>query len=380
MRHAALLLALFLLLPGSALATTVRTDEFVNITESPSDNAYLAGGEVRINAPLPEDLMVAAGNLFVFAPVAGDLSAAAGTIELSAPMEGDVRVAGGRILISEAIAGDLAAFGGYVRVAGMTGDVNVAGGTVELVGGAQGPVSAYGGTIVLSGEFSGDVHVVASDKIVVEEGTVILGTLEYNAPQEAVIPESARVDGGVVYIGSASFLPTAEEAQAFALAGVGIFLLVRLIAVVLAAGLLAGLFPVFSRRIVDDVLSRSFSGFMRTFVIGLAVMLLTPVAVILLLASFVGMGLAALIGIAYIFLLLLSYFFAAIIAGAALARGVFKRDTVLWRDGALGMLVLYVAGIVPVAGFLIGFILSAAALGSIVSTAYAFAFGTKEAS
>ncbi len=377
MRYAALLALLFLL-PSVVLAATVRADQLVEVIESPADNAYLAGGEVRITVALPEDLIAAAGMLRITAPIGGDLSAAGGTIELGAPVSGDVRVAGGRILISDAVAGDLAAFGGYVRVAGEPGDVNVAGGSVELVGGARGPVSAYGGIVMLQGEFADDVHVVASDRIVIGEDTIIHGTLEYNAPQEAVIPESAELSA-VEYVGSASFLPTAEEAQAFALAGVGIFLIVRLIAVVLASGLLAGLFPVFSRKVVDEVLAHSFSGFMRALVIGLAVMFLTPILVVLLLASFVGMGLAALIGLGYVFLLLLAYFFAAIVAGSALARATSKRESVLWRDGALGMLVLYIIGIVPVAGFLIGLILSAAALGAIISIAYAFAFG-KEAS
>lgn len=371
----ALILA-FVMLPASLHAASIEADRSLEITESPVDNAYVAGGEVRILAPLPADLLAAAGTLRVFAPVAGDAFLLGGTVEVGAPVAGDVRTAGGHITVTESVAGDLAAFGGFVRVVGTAGNINVAGGTIELLGGARGPVTAYGGSVTLSGEFAGNVHVVASDRITIAEGTIIRGVLEYNAPQEAGIPESADITGGIRYVGSAAFLPTAEEAQAYALAGIGIFLVVRVIAAMLAAGLVTGLFPTFSRRLTNTVLDHSFQGFMRVTIIGLGIMLLTPLLIFLLLVSFVGIGLAALTTVLYALLLILAYLFAAAILGSAIARFVFKRTTVLWHDAALGMLVLYLIGLIPVIGFLVAFILSAATLGAIFSLFQTFAFGT----
>lgn len=372
-RLAALLL--ILLVPGASLGATLAADDSVNVSVSPTDNAYLAGTEVRVNAALPADLLVAAGTLLLTAPVAGDALVAAGTVDLAAPVAGDVRAAGGRVVIEGDVGGDVAVLGGVVSITGRGKEVRAAGGTVEITKGAAGPVTVYGGSVYLSGEFAGDVSVVASDHITLGEGTVIAGVFEYNAPQEASIPGSAVITGGIRYTGSAAFLPTAEEAKTFALAGVGVFLVVRLVALMLAAGLLAGLFPVFSRRLAEETLTHSWKRFVLLMLLGFALMVATPVLIILLLATFVGIGIALLVGAAYLLALLMAYLFAALLAGALVMRFFAKRLSVSWKSAILGTLILYLLGFIPGVGFFFGFILAAASLGALGLLFFRFAFG-----
>lgn len=368
----------FLLAPVVVFGATVVADESLNVSISPADNAYLAGTEVRVNAPLPADLLVVAGTLLVTAPVAGDVLVGAGAVDLVAPVSGDVRVFGGRIVIEGDVGGDMAAVGGVVAISGKGKEVRVAGGTVELRDGASGPVTIYGGSVYLSGEFRGDVKVVASDHVTLGEETTIRGVFSYNAPQEAGIPASATIIGGVTYTGSSSFLPTAEEAHTFALAGVGVFFLVRLVAGALAAGLIAGIFPMLARRVADTALTRSWKRFVLLMLLGFAIMVVTPVLVIFLIASFVGIGIAALVGTAYLFALLLSYLYAALLAGTTFVHIAFKRTSVSWKSAVLGMVLLYLISLIPVAGFLITFVLTAVALGTLTLLFYNFVFGRSE--
>jgi cytoskeletal protein CcmA (bactofilin family) len=374
MRLAALLV---LLLPLSVGAATLEADTSVEVTEPPLGNSYLAGSEVKVDAPLPGDLIAAAGTLLVLAPVEGDGLLAAGTIELAGPFSGDVRAAGGSVRVGDAITGELAVLAGRLRVDGPVGEVRAAGGTLDLLSGAGGTVEAYGGTITLAGEFMGNVRVVASDQVILSEGTIIHGAFEYNAPQEALIPASAVLEGGTSYIGSSSFLPTTEEAETFALAGIGIFFLVRLVAAMLAAGLVTGLFLGFARNIVETA-ERSPKRFLLLTLLGFAVAVATPILIILLLASFVGIGIAAVLGATYVLLLLLGYLYAAVIAGSLFARAVLKRPGVSWRSAAFGMLLLYLLGLIPGAGILITFVLSSAAIGAICVIFYRFSFGRDE--
>lgn len=368
------ILSLALLAPLSLFAATVDTDRSIEVTTTPDGNLYLAGGDVRIQIPLPQDLLVAAGTLKVSEVVSGDVSALGGTIDITAPIKGDLRAAGGHITISEAVSGDVAVFGSFIRVAAPIGEANIAGGSIEIVGGAEGPVSLYGGTIALGGAFTEDVHVVASDRIIVLPGTVITGTLTYNAPQETVIPEDALIEGGVRYVGSAAFLPTAEEAQAYALAGLGIFFAVRVIAAMLMAGLVVGLFRSLAQTVISPIVRDRFRGFIKVFIIGLLLLLLVPLVLALLLMSFVGIGVAFILGTAFILALLLSYVYAATALGYAvlgLSRG---RTEVIWQDALLGVFLLFVLGLIPVIGFLVFFVLFCAALGSLVSLIYTKAF------
>jgi hypothetical protein len=108
--------------------------------------------------------------------------------------------------------------------------------------------------------------------------------------------------------------------------------------------------------------------------LGFAVIVATPVFILLLVFSFVGIGLALLIGAAYLLLILLAYIYACVLAGAALARGVFKRSLVTWKVAILGALTLQLIGVIPVIGSIVIFILCAASLGVRVATGYRFAF------
>lgn len=370
-----LVILLLLVTPSSALAATVRADTAITITEPTEGNAYLAASDIRVLEAVTGDLVVAGGTIDASAPISGDALIAGGTIGISAPIAGDVRIAGGRVFLGAPIEGELAAFAGHLTVASSSKEIWAAGGVVEVQGGAKGPVTIYAGTARLAGVFEGDVKVVASENVILAEGTVIKGVLEYNAPQEALIPASATVEGGIQYIGSASFLPTAEEAQTFALAGIGIFFLVRMVSAMLAAGLVVGLFPEFSRRLVEEALGRSARRFLMRALLGFAFVVAVPVLVILLLASFVGVGIAALLGAFYLLAIMLAYLFAGLLAGSMFSQAVLKRPGISWRSAAFGMLLLYLIGLIPVFGFVVSALLAAASLGAMIALMYRFCFG-----
>ncbi|MEA2701369.1 MAG: hypothetical protein QOE22_78 [Candidatus Parcubacteria bacterium] len=369
---------LILLFPLTGLAATFVSENELTLSEPVPDNAYVAGANVSVSTDLPADLTVAGGTVGIYAPVTGDVLAAGGTVVIERPVGGDVRAASGRINISSDVAGDVAAAGGTVTVSGKARGVYLFGGTLAVTGGASGPVTLYGSDITLSGDFSGDVEIIASDHFTIGENTHIAGTLRYNAPEQAAIPASAKIDGGATYTGSYAYVPTKEEARKFALAGAGIFLVVRTLAGMIVAGLLVGLFPTFAGRIADLALT---SGGRRTALfalLGFGLFVASPLLILLLLLSFVGAGIGLLLGILYLLLLLLAYIYAGIIAGAALRRHALarfsSRTEISWRDAVLGVLVLNLIGFVPVVGPLVKFFLAIAAAGILASLAYRFAF------
>lgn len=368
------LIALFLLLaPVSTTAATFLVDRTLVVTEPPTENAYVSGATVRIDAPVSGDLAAAAGTLVILEEIMGDALLVGGTLELTAGVLGDVRAVGGHVSIKKDVKGDVVVGGGAISISGNVTEAHLAGGTVAMTGGAKGPVRIYGANVFLAGEFSHDVDVVASDHIDLAEGTVIRGKLRYNAPQEASIPASAQV-GEVVYTGSSSFLPTVEEAKTFAVAGAGVFFVVSLISGLVAVGLLAGLFPAYSHAVSDKALFSGLRKFLLLFLLGFAIMVATPVLLLLLAVSVVGMGVGLLLGAAYLLLLMLAYLSAGILAGSALARGAFKRPIASWRFAMLGMLALELIAVVPGVGSLVVFVLSATAAGAIASLAFGLAF------
>ena len=189
------------------------------------------------------------------------------------------------------------------------------------------------------------------------------------------MPATATIAGGVTYTGSSTFLPTNEEAKRFAIAGAGVLLVVRIIAIVIAAGLVVGLFPVLASMVVERSMLHSPRRSVLYALLGFATIVVTPVLVLFLLVSFVGIALGILLSALYVFLLLLAYLYAGLIAGAALYRAIFKREYVTWRTAVLGTFALYAVSAVPVLGFLVVCVLTCAALGALIGITYQAAFG-----
>ncbi|HEX8947041.1 MAG TPA: hypothetical protein VF829_02400, partial [Candidatus Paceibacterota bacterium] len=341
-------------------------------------NIYLAGESVSVAAPAPADLSVAGGSVSVSAPVMGDLAALGGSVSLRGTVQGDARMLGGNLLVEAPVAGDLAVLGASVDDrASDAKDILAAGGSVHLGSGSRGPVSVYGGEISLAGTFDGDVRAVALDKLVLAPGTVIHGSLQYEASEAATIPDSVQVDGGVRYTGS-TFLPTAREAQAFVMAGIGILFLVRILGALIIAGLFAGLFPKLTNDVAREVLDRPARHVLALMLLGLGIIVFAPALMVLLALTFVGIGLAFILGAAYLLLLLVSFAYAGILIGAIFARVFMKRQEVSWHDALFGMLVLVVIGSVPVLGGLVTALLVFLSMGALAVRFRAVAFSSAE--
>ncbi len=379
MKHFALLVALTVLLSlgapraEAAASATFRAERDIVVSSSSPANAYVAGGSVAVTAAVAGDLTVAGGSILLASPVAGDALLFGGTTDLRSAVAGDLRALSGRLELEAPVMGDVVAVAGaFTDTIGSARTMLVIAANATL-GGARGPVTVYANNVALGGDYAGDVDVVASGRVALAPGTVIHGSLKYQSPEQVVVGEGATVEGGIEYDG-ASYLPTAEQTRAIALAGFGVFLLVKVLGLLMLAGLLAGLFPALTEAITERALGGARRPVVLTTLLGFAVLVATPMLLVLLAITFVGIGIALLVGAAYLLLCILAFTYAGIIIGAALARTLFKRTEVYWRDAIVGMLVLSVVWLVPVVGSIIVFLLTAFAAGALSRLFFAQAF------
>lgn len=373
-----LLMAVILLTPGLVLGATLEGERDLILSEVPAGNTYLAGSSVTVRAPVPADLSAVGANIVIEAPVAGDVLLAGGTLDIDAAVEGDARAAGARVIISAPVAGDVAALGGVVLVSAPARDIQVMGGTVRITQGATGNVTVYGSDVFIAGEFSGNISVSASDRVTVADGTRIKGAFRYNAPQEATIAQGAVIEGGAVYTGAATYLPSQEEAARYALAGAGVFFLVKALAALVAAGLVVGLFPRLSERMIAMTLIREPRRLLMLALLGFALFVATPVLLILLMVSFVGIGVALILLALYLLLIMLAYVYAALLAGSALLKVATNRTQTTWKAAVLGMFLLYLLTLIPVVGGLVVFLFMIVCAGALAKIAYRFAWRRDE--
>lgn len=355
MRRSLLITIASLLLPLSVYASGMPESSFLaarsllSASSSPG-NIYAAGASVVLTAPIDGDLSALGGSVVSAAPVAGDTLFLAGSIQSRAQISGDMRAMGGSIAIEKPIEGDLVASGFSVSDASsVEGSVFVIAANVSLEGGASGPVTVYGNNVHLAGDFKGDVHVVASGRLALASGTVIRGSLVYEAPEPANIPSTVTISGENTYT-NASYLPDIGTSRTLALISVGFFVFARILGALILAGLLAGLFPKLARKVAERAYTKSPQSILLTALLGFAVFVATPVLAVILVLTFVGIGLAFLLLIAYLCIMFLSFLYAGILLGSLYARRFLLREIVLWRDGVLGMLALSLIALVPVVG------------------------------
>ncbi len=369
---------IFLSLPFGVHAATLLSGDSVVASTPFTGNLYATGGDVRLATEALGDVFLAGGTLTIASPVQEDALLFGGTVDVQQSISGDARILAGRIVIDKSVKGDLMMLAGSITALQSVPETYAVGSAIDLRGGAIGPVTLYGGTVTLAGDFEGDVNVTVSDKLVLAPGTTVHGSLNYNAPQEVVVPADAKILGKVEYTGSSSFVPSPEEAKNFAVAGAGIFFLVKLLATLLVVGLVAGLFPEFASNIAGETLGSGPRRFTLLFLLGFAIAVAGPVLALLLALSFAGIGLAFLLMSAYVLLLLLAGVYAGILAGAALARTLWKRTTITWKDALIGTLLLTIISIIPFVGGFLAFVLAITALGALVRAFYVFAFTRKQ--
>ncbi|MDO8624429.1 MAG: hypothetical protein Q7R54_03680 [bacterium] len=376
MKCFALALALFALpVSVSAAGTPLFVGGSNVLVNTPATgNIYAVGGTVAVTTPAIGDLTLFGGSLVVDASVAGDALLVGGSLELTAPISGDARFVGGRIVIGEAVKGDLVAVGGSLTdLGGGAGNVFIIAGEIALTKGAFGPVTLYGNNISLAGTFAGDVHIVSAGRVTLDPATIIRGALMYQAPQEASIPPTAVIEGGVHYTG-ASYLPTSEEARAIALASFGVFLFVKILGALILAGLVAGLFSTFADRVVERALRGSSRRIFLTLLLGFGVAVATPILLTLLALTFVGLGLAFILGLVYLLLIPIAFIYTAIVLGAFMAHHLFKRTELRWSDAVFGMLILFLIWTLPTLGWLFVALATMYMLGVLTLLIYRFAF------
>lgn len=371
-----------LLIPASAFAArgpaTFSAGRSLVVASSSPGNAYLAGISVVSTAPVLGDLSAIGGSIVTAAPVAGDELLAAGSISSRAPVAGDLRAAGWSVTVDSPISGDLVAFGYSVNSSGRTqGSTFIIAVNTILSDGAGSPVTVYGNTVSLAGDFAGNVKVVATGHLYLAAGTIIHGKLFYEAPEEATIPASATIEGGVEYT-NVSYLPDAGTSRILALVSIGFFLFARILGALILAGLLAGLFPRLAEAVVERAYAERPSSILLTMLLGFGILVATPVFIILLALTFVGIGLALLLLVLYALLVLLALFYAGILLGSMFARRFRKRETVLWRDGMLGMLALSLVALLPYIGVFVVLILTLFSAGALLLIFFHFAFPHEE--
>lgn len=344
-----------LALVSAASAAKFTGGNYYNLrgNETVNENLYSAGSNLTLAGNASKDVFFAGGTILSSGKVGADLFLAGGNVTVSGEIGDDLRAAGGTVSLDARVRGETMTAGGQLSFMSgsiLEGDVYAVGGQVIVDGVAKKNVKVSGDRVELHGEIDGNVHVEATE-LVVGDNAVVKGTLSYKSPNETVIPTSAKI-GNVQYEKIEQRQSQSSEATAI----FGFFWLYKLITVFVVSLIFYLLFRRGTTVIVQGALDR----FWIKLLVGLAVMILLPIAGIIVAVTLVGIPFSVLAALIYFIALILSSILSGVVFGAWVYSFFNKNSeekySVNWLVVILGVLALSLISLIPFIGWFIAFV------------------------
>lgn len=323
-------------------------------------DVYAAGAQVVVDGQVKGDLIVAGGTVSVNGRVDGDLIGAGGTVEVNGPVGQAARVAGGEVKLASQVGGDLLAAGSRVTTAPSAevyGETFARAGELALAGILGNHLRAQGSNLALTGTVYGPAEVEAP-RLSVGPTAVVEGGLRMKTATPNAVAPGARVSGGID--------ATLWEARStWRDLGGWAF---RLVTALLVGVVLLWLVPDAARR-SGQVATRAP---LIRMLLGLGVLIGGPLASIMVMLSVIGLPL----GVMMLGLFGAALYLSQIVVAWATGRALVGRWTNLeahWKQTLallLGLVIVYLARSIPVAGPYIAFMIVIWGLGTLMTLAY----------
>lgn len=338
-------------------ASDFRTGNSVSVQKNEVINSsvYAAGSAVTIDGTINGDVYCAGQTVTINATVNGDVLCAGMSLTLNGKVNGDVRLAGQTVSLQNTVTGSASLVGATVnfgdkatvqRDVTATGDVLDMRGTIgrDLVVGAR--------AVTLGGTIGRDVT-ASLDEIAFAKNASIKGSLHYQSERQLTI------DDGVV-AGKTTFSEQATEGTTPTMAD-WLFGLVMMIAGLVLATVLASLV---APRALRSATQLSVPKLFVCLLIGLGILVMTPLVAILLMVSIVGLWAGLILLILWVALLALSPIVTAFWLGKILLSGGEGKPALLLAlvGGASAALLFWV----PLIGSFMLFVALVAGSGMIV--------------
>ena len=343
--------ALTLVLAGSVgMAQEYRERELVvidreEVLEGP---AFLIGETVTVLGTINGDTYVAGGQVTVDGTINGDLLVAGGEVTVNGVVTEDVRAFGGNVDFNGTIRKNLTVAGGNIELNpdALIGESFVgAGGNVSIIGLVSGQSIVSAGNVAWNGSTQDDVTINAGS-LALNKSTNIAGNLTYRVDPSGTVQKSD--DAVITGIITAEELPVSSkdfDGLEQALAGFGLIgTLVFFVGSLIIGALLVRFFPSALTKGNELVYKQP----LKTLLIGLLSLIVTPILGIVLLATVVGLPLGMLLLLFYVIGIYFTKFFFGFWLGTHATKVLTNKPGNPYGNMIIGLALLTIFSIIPV--------------------------------
>jgi cytoskeletal protein CcmA (bactofilin family) len=307
----------------------------VNIEGKVMGDVYAFAQEINITGEVDGSIFSGAANVDINVKSVNTIWAAGGEINLSGIIEKNVMLFGGGLSVGEntRIGRDIRAYGGRFLVEGDIGGI-IKGGVGEFVmAGTSGDVNIKADKIKIKSDatISGDLVVISEEEPMVEEGAIITGETKLKKQEKE----------------EESFFLAIAPAIAFFISFVKV---VCFIARIIVGIILIALSKSFVRRIMDTLINQPW----KSLGIGFLGLIVIPVAAVILFIVLIGFPFGVFVIYVYTILFYLSSIFVSYVVGEKIIQLFKKKGEIsLYLSFIVGIVALFILGLIPVLGFII---------------------------
>lgn len=334
--------------------TTFEANEKIEVNGTVNGDFFCVGQDVTISGTVNGDVICAGETIIITGTVDGNVRAAGATVRITGHVTRNVSIAGEELVVEKGAVID--------------GEFLGASETLEMNGTIGRGARMWGKKLTLGGEVKKGVSADV-EELFISPGAVIQEKLLYTSPEQGSISGASKVGSvewrelhltspGAAQNMFGKFL-TVQWWKQFAISALGLFLLGFLL-MRMAGGVLQR----------TEMTLRSHS--MKALFIGLATLIVTPIAIIILLVSIVGLPVAFLLAFLLFAAISVSKLVVIIFIGQRMSKELFPKHAHTEIIGLImGVLVSKLIFAIPIIGVTASSTAFLCGLGAIILSFYA---------
>ncbi len=334
--------------------------------------AFVSGSTLTINSDINGDLYCAGRDIVINGNIKGDIACVGQSIKVTGNVDGDIRAAAmnieinGQVTRNITVASQTLVLGPKSQV---KGDVFFGVQNVNLGGSMGRDLLGAGETVNITGSLLRNATVSGTNLSIIETGK-IGGNLDYYVEKTATPSiDEKNIKGSVVRHDIET--PSKSEMQNQTIKATGKAIFVKTLVSILSFILLGSALIYFDRKNTEKRIAQIVRKPLITGLIGFATLIVAPVAFFILLITVIGMPFAFVAMFVYIIALIIASLYPSALYGKLFMEKVIqKKDTSLYGQVALGVLLLGIVSIIPVIGWIIAFASFCLGLGAFLSSLF----------
>ena len=357
------LVALFtLVIPLFAYGQTIlRTDETVTVDKDQvvEGNFYSVGSRVSVSGEVTGDWIAAGANVTGNGQYLQDVLLFAANAQMHGSTSDDLRIVAGDAVIADYVGGDLAVLGGAVEIlssATIEGDVLMYASSVVIAGSVGGDIMGRYGVLRIDGPVGGSLDVYASE-LTLGNKAAVEGGVTYESPRELIRAQDSVVEGDIIHREVTTQVTVSDRLQN------ALMPMLILVFATLTIFLI-------QRRRFDAVVEHTVERPLLVSLIGVLIIIGTPLLAVLLFASVLGALVGVVVVSFYILLLALGAILTVPVLGLLIGRYVLKRNRLDLLTIFTGAVAMFILLMVPIIGMALALVVLFVTVGGLATWLY----------